>query len=90
MTAFAMSLRAQCNAERFTERQILVSAAQIPSPECVSALQYWTEVFSVAGMKSRRSLAALLITLFASCAKLSPELKMDVDEFLRWLKAPTN
>jgi hypothetical protein len=57
----AMQVRARCNPEGFTDRQILVAPGEVLNPATVTAEEFWSTLFSAAGQKSRRTLAALLL-----------------------------
>lgn len=57
----AMNLVARCDNEGRTERQMLVDPGERIGAAHTSPLEFWSAVFAVACMKSRRTLAALLI-----------------------------
>lgn len=55
----ASQLVAQNNPEGFTARQTQITTGEMPQFE--TAFQFWHDVFSIAGHKSRRMVAALLV-----------------------------
>jgi TIR domain len=57
----AMQLRADCNPEKFDDRQIVLGRGEVLSPSNVSAEEFWSDVLTGAGHKSRRTLAAFLV-----------------------------
>jgi hypothetical protein len=85
----AMNLLGQCNPENFTERQILVRSGEVLNPHSVTAEDYWGDVLTVAGMKSRRSLASFLIVPGAPTPEmLRRELGSILMDFRKWLERP--
>jgi hypothetical protein len=87
--SLAMELVSQCNPESFTERQIIVKRGEILNPYANTAEAYWGDVLTVAGLKSRRSLASFLIAPGApDPAVLSPELGSILASFRKWLEQP--
>lgn len=85
VVSLAMSLTHQCNVEGFSERQILLMPGEVVPPETTSPLQYWTDVFCAAGMKSRRTLASLLISPLAPRKALSEPASKIYEDFLKRL-----
>ena len=57
----AMQLADECRDPHHTARQTVVSSAEVIPLEGNSPINYWTAVLALAGHKSRRTLAALLI-----------------------------
>jgi hypothetical protein len=57
-----MQVRGRCNPEGFTDRQILLGAGEVLNPELVTAEELWADWLAAAGGKSRRTLAAFLVT----------------------------
>lgn len=87
--ARAMQARRRANPEGFTERQILVSSADLPDPR--QGLQdYWASALILAGQKSRRTLAAVLLTDVAPDARtLTDPAASIMTSFLQWLRGET-
>jgi hypothetical protein len=56
----AMTLIKAAFPEGYTERQILVRRGQLPGVGTLSGEALWIQIFSVAGLKARRTLAAFL------------------------------
>src|SRR5688572_22932608 len=87
--AFAMKIALDSNVEGFSERQIVVSAGEVLSPDRNPADAYWMDVVMAAGMKSRRTVGALLFALDAiEQDRLSEEQKKQIAEFRRVLEYP--
>jgi hypothetical protein len=85
--ATAMQARAQCNPEACTDRQILVGNGEILNPFQVSSESYWDDIFHVAGLKSPRTVAALLLAPGSPNREaLRPELSDLVTNFLARLE----
>ena len=57
----AAELRLSCNPEGYTERQITVRAGEVLSPRALTPELFWRAVLNLSGMKSRRTVAALLM-----------------------------
>jgi hypothetical protein len=84
--ALAMEIRLACNPEGFAERQIVLRNGELLNPRSVSAEEYWSVALSLAGMKSRRTLAALLLAPGAPCADGLPAATANtLSSFLHWL-----
>jgi len=89
LVSLAMQIRSQCNSENFKEKQIIVRSGEVLSPHSVSGEEYWSDVLTSAGRKSRRTLAALMIAPGALGTKiLTPELGRILTNFLEWLEKP--
>jgi hypothetical protein len=85
--ARAMRVRKLCNPEGGTEDQILVKDIDVLSPFLVRARDYWDDVLPAAGLRSPRTLAALLLTPGApDPSSLRPALERDLTEFCRRLE----
>lgn len=85
--ARAMRVRKLCNPEGGTEDQILVKDIDVPSPFLVPPRVYWDDVLPTAGLRSPRTLAALLLTPGApDPASLRPALERDLTEFRQRLE----
>lgn len=83
----AMQVRAQCNPEACTDRQILVGNGEVLNPFQVPSENYWDDVFQVAGGKSPRTLAALLLAPGSPNREaLRPELSDLITNFLNRLE----
>ena len=83
----AMKIRSACNPEAFTEEQIVVSAAEVRDPAETTAAAYWADVLTVAGSKSRRTLAALLMTPGAPSTRELPQETLGIfGRFGKWLR----
>ena len=82
-----MRVRKLCNPEGGTEDQILVKDIDVLSPFLVRARDYWDDVLPAAGLRSPRTLAALLLTPGApDPSSLRPALERDLTEFCRRLE----
>jgi hypothetical protein len=87
--ALAMSLALECGDAKHTARQTLVSAGEVIVPERNPSESYWADVLTLAGQKSRRTLAALLVAPGAlSLTNLPPHAGRQLSEFLEWLRTP--
>lgn len=90
MLAAAMRLRADCNSEAFSERQILVSNNEVLPASAARPNDYWWDVLIKSGFKSRRTLAAFLVEPSArSALNVHPDRAALTTEFLNWLTEPT-
>lgn len=88
--SLAMQILSQCNPENFDEPQLLVRSGEVLNPHAVAADEYWGDVLTVAGMKSRRTLAALLIAPGAPRPDaLNPALGSILERFRTWLEQPS-
>ena len=81
LLSLAMELRAQVNKEGFEAEQILVDESEITPPTSLSSRELWAEILILAGQKSRRTLAALLV------APGSPGAAFE--NYLQWLEEPS-
>lgn len=82
----AMQLVLACNPEMFEPRQIVVTAGEVIPPEKNKPEAYWADVLTVAGTKSRRTLAALLCAPTGLRAAHTPAITAAVVEsFMAWL-----
>lgn len=85
----AMQLVVEARDPGDTLQQVAVGAGEVPAPEHTSALDFWSHVVSIAGSKSRRTIAALLLAPHAlGPDKLPPESAQLVRDFLAWLGKP--
>jgi hypothetical protein len=88
--SLAMQILGQCNPENFEERQILVRSGEVLNPHVVPLDEYWSSVLTVAGLKSRRTLASLLMAPGApSSNRLKPEFGIILENFRKWLEQPS-
>jgi hypothetical protein len=72
-----------------TRPQVVVSASEVIPPEQNALLDYWMHVFAVAGSKSRRTTAALLLAPVGDgFCDLPADVGAAVARFLRWLQEP--
>ncbi|WP_292532513.1 toll/interleukin-1 receptor domain-containing protein [Methylocystis sp.] len=85
----AMQLVRRCKNEGFTDRQMIVGPGELLNPKFVTSDEYWSAAFSRAGLKSRRTLAALLLAPGAPRVD-RPELAEILPKFLAWLKTGWN
>jgi hypothetical protein len=87
--SLAMQVRQRCNPEGFTARQILLAHGEVLDPRQVPIEVYWDDVLIAAGLKSRRTLAALLL---APGAPVSNNMGQGSGQalagFCRWLEEP--
>jgi hypothetical protein len=87
--SLAMQILSKSNPENFTDRQLLVRSGETLNPYQVSADQYWGDVLTVAGGKSRRTLASFLVSPGAPNAdKLPQDLRNILITFKNWLNLP--
>lgn len=87
--AFAMQLRRQCNPEDFDDPQIALRAGELLNPHTVTADDFWADVLTNAGRKSRRTLAALLRAPGApDNTTTNPAVWGILSRFDRWLENP--
>jgi hypothetical protein len=85
----AMQLSGRCNPEGCTDEQIIVFPGEVLDPRTVTAVEFWTDLFACAGRKSRRTLAALLLTPGApSEDAVRPEEASVLRRFKKWLASP--
>ena len=85
--ALAMNIRSKCNPENFEKQQILVTSKEVLHPDSVTAEEYWFDVLSAAGRKSRRTLAALMDAPGAPGTKtLDTSLSRILTNFREWLE----
>jgi hypothetical protein len=85
----AMQVRKECNPEGCTDEQILVRDSEVVAPFGVAARIYWDDVLPAAGLKSPRTLAALLVAPGApEPARLQPDLGRALADFRQWLERP--
>jgi hypothetical protein len=83
----AMQIRSQCNPENFTEQQILIRSGEVLNPHTVTPDEYWSSVLTVAGIRSRRTLASLLMAPGAPNPNvLRPDLGSTLEGFRKWLE----
>lgn len=83
----AMQLVLACNPESFEPRQIVVTAGEVSPPDKNAPETYWAEVLTVAGTKSRRTLAALLCAPTGLRSARTPSATAAVIEsFMAWLR----
>lgn len=83
----AMQRAEKANSEGFTAAQIVLRPGEVPSPYGIEMDTYWAAVLPAAGIKSRRTLAALLepdLSIASTATKNDT-----IEIFLRWLGAPT-
>jgi len=69
----AMEARGDANEERFTDEQILVHSTDLCFAQPVTSVVFWGSVLMLAAEKSRRTVAALLLTEGAPDSRLMPE-----------------
>ena len=85
----SMQLVLSCNPELFDPRQIVVTDGEVSPPETNPPENYWAEVLIAAGIKSRRSLAALLCAPTGLRIERLPTATVAVlEHFLVWLRDP--
>jgi hypothetical protein len=93
----AMAIREECNCERFTPRQITVPHGERLSMGQISAEEYWSDLLAKAGAKSRRTLAAILLTpgafgwkslLGSGEGSVPSTTESVIREYLNWLEHP--
>jgi hypothetical protein len=87
--SFAMQLRSQCNPDGHTDREIIVGSGEVLNPDSVASDEFWDSVMGLAGAKSRRTLAALLLAPGGLTSTVMRQEHSDrVFEFLIWLEHP--
>ncbi len=72
----------------FTEEQILLQEAELPVPETTPPVRLWTSILRTAGMKGRRTLAALLMTPCSRWALRNPVSTEAANAFVGSLGSP--
>ena len=83
----AMQLVLTCNPELFEPRQIVVTVGEVIPRDKNAPEAYWAEVLTVAGTKSRRTLAALLCAPTGLRAEQTPApTAAVVERFMAWLR----
>jgi len=85
----AMQLVLACNPELFEPRQIIITVGEVIPLDKNTPETYWADVLTVAGMKSRRTLAALLCAPTGLRAgQTSSSTAAVVESFMAWLQQP--
>lgn len=85
----SMQLVLACNPEGFEPRQIIVTGGEVISPDKNPAESYWGDVLTVAGTKSRRTLAALLRAPTGLRGdRLAASSKAVIERFVGLLRSP--
>jgi hypothetical protein len=85
----SMQLVLACNPELFEPRQIVVTDGEVSPPETNPPENYWAEVLIAAGVKSRRSLAALLCAPTGlRTGRLPTATAALLEQFMIWLRDP--
>ncbi len=88
--ASAMAARGAANPEAFSDRQIRVAPADLPDP-AQGLRDYWITALLLAGQKSRRTLAALLLEQGAPQPWHARESSaLVLTSFLAWLRSPAS
>lgn len=87
--ATSMQLALASNVEAFDVRQVVVTRGEVPSPDKIPPETYWTDVLTVAGTKSRRTLSALLHAPTAPQERQLPARDAStLASFKKWLLFP--
>ncbi len=86
----AMKLALESRDAQDTPEQVAVSAGETISPEYNPLASFWLQTLALAGLKSRRTLAAIFLTPGTfSRAGLPTALAQELDRFLGWLSDPS-
>lgn len=87
----AMRLARQGHSLDYTDNQVIVTKGEIVNPNTNPLNQYWEDVLSIAGHRSRRTLAALLLAPGAPTpSKPDSERDSALTGFLEWLRNPNS